>query len=111
MMVNNKYATMHRHITNRSKSMNVNKDSQLSLRRCSTCILFLPSEVTTELINTIAAHEIVVTIHYYYHVTPSNTHHPHKCSCILVGSEQVIKNRVTICIYLYIKKMIKIHIS
>jgi hypothetical protein len=28
-----------------------------------------------ELVNTIAKHEIVVTIHHY-HVTPSNTHHP-----------------------------------
>jgi hypothetical protein len=37
---------------------------------------FLPSEVTTELVNTIAEHEIAVTIHYYYHITPSNTHHP-----------------------------------
>jgi hypothetical protein len=56
--------------------MNVNNDSQLSLRRYSTCILFLPNEVTTELVNTIAEHEIIVIIHYYNQVTPSNTHHP-----------------------------------
>jgi hypothetical protein len=56
--------------------MNIKKDSQLSLRNCSTCILFLPSEVTTELVNTIVDHEIVVTIHYYYQITPSNTHYP-----------------------------------
>jgi hypothetical protein len=31
-----------------------------------------------ELANTLAGHEIAVTIHYYYQVTPSNTHHlPH----------------------------------
>jgi hypothetical protein len=41
-----------------------------------TCILFLPSEVTTELVNTIAEHEIAITIHNYYQVTPSNTNHP-----------------------------------
>jgi hypothetical protein len=56
--------------------MNVNKDSQLSLRKYSTCILFISSEVTIELVNTIAAHEIDVTNQYYYQFTPSNTHHP-----------------------------------
>jgi hypothetical protein len=56
--------------------MNVNNDFQLSLRRYSTCILFLPTEVTIKLVNTIAKHEIVVTIHYYNQVTLSNTHHP-----------------------------------
>jgi hypothetical protein len=90
--------------------MNVNKDSQLSLRS-STCILFLPSEVTTEFVNTIAAHEIAVTIHYYYQVTSSNTHRSPTCSHILVGSEQVIETGVTTCIYSYIMNMIKIHIS
>jgi hypothetical protein len=45
--------------------MNVSKDSQLSLRKYSTCILFLPSDVTTELVNTIVDHEIAVAIHYY----------------------------------------------
>jgi hypothetical protein len=55
--------------------MNFNKDSQLSLRTI-THAFFLPSEVTTELVNTIAQHEIAVIIHYYYEVTPSNTHHP-----------------------------------
>jgi hypothetical protein len=61
--------------------MNIEKDSQLSLRIYSTCILFLLSEVTTKLVNTIAEYEIDVTIPYYYQVTPSNTHHsPHMLS-------------------------------
>jgi hypothetical protein len=31
-----------------------------------------------ELVNAIAEHEIIVPIHYYYQITPSNTHHiPH----------------------------------
>jgi hypothetical protein len=47
-----------------------------------------------------------VTIHYYYLVTPSNTHHPLSHSRIQVGSEQIIENRVTICIYSYIKNII-----
>jgi hypothetical protein len=46
------------------------------IKNYSTCILFIPTEVTTELVNTIEALEIVVTIHYYYQVTASNTHHP-----------------------------------
>jgi hypothetical protein len=29
-----------------------------------------------KLANTIASHEIIVTIHYYYKVTPFNTNHP-----------------------------------
>jgi hypothetical protein len=37
---------------------------------------FSPSEVTTKLVNTIAEYEIAITIHYYYQVTPSNTHRP-----------------------------------
>jgi hypothetical protein len=28
------------------------------------------------LLSIIVDHEIAVTIHYYYQVTPSNTHHP-----------------------------------
>jgi hypothetical protein len=56
--------------------MNVDKESQLSLRTYSTCIRFLPSEVTTELVNIIAEHEIAIKIHYYYLVIPFNTHHP-----------------------------------
>jgi hypothetical protein len=36
---------------------------------------------------------------------------PHTRSRILVGSEQVIKNGIIVCIYSYIKNMIKIHIS
>jgi hypothetical protein len=41
------------------------QESQLSIRTYSTCIPFLPSKVTTELVNTIVEHEIDVTIHYY----------------------------------------------
>jgi hypothetical protein len=37
---------------------------------------FIPGDATTELANTIAGPEITVTVHYYYQVTPSNTHHP-----------------------------------
>jgi hypothetical protein len=80
-------------------------------KKYSTCIPFLPCEVTTELLNTRAEHEIATTIYYYYQVTPSNIHHPPSCSHILVGSEQVIKNGVRICIYSYIKNILKIHIS
>jgi hypothetical protein len=56
--------------------MNVNLGFSAITKKYSTCILFLPSLVTTELVDTIAEHEIAVTIHYYYQVTPSNTHHP-----------------------------------
>jgi hypothetical protein len=58
------------------KSMNVNLGFSAVTKKYSTFILFLPSEVTTELVNTIAEHEIAVIIHYYYQVTPCNTHHP-----------------------------------
>jgi hypothetical protein len=71
--------------------MNANKESQLSLRTYSTCILFIPSEVTTELVNTIAEHEIPVIIHYYYQVTPCETQHsPHMLSQ-QVSSELAIR--------------------
>jgi hypothetical protein len=88
--------------------MNVNKDSQLSLRKYSTCILFLPSEVTTELVKTIADNEIIVTIHYYYQVTPSNTHHsPHMIShTSWIRTSN--KERGNNCIYSYIKNIIKV---
>jgi hypothetical protein len=56
--------------------MNANLGFSDVTKNYSTCILLLPSEVTTELVNTIAKHEIVVTIHYHYQVTPSNTYHP-----------------------------------
>jgi hypothetical protein len=42
----------------------------------SACIHLLPCEVKIELVNTIAEHEIAITIYYYYEVTRSNTHHP-----------------------------------
>jgi hypothetical protein len=56
--------------------MNVNLGFPAVTKKYSTCILFLPNKVTMELVNTIAEHEIVVTIHYNYQVTLSNTHHP-----------------------------------
>jgi hypothetical protein len=65
-MVNNKYATTWTYY-NGTKSMNVNLGFSAVTKKYSTCILFLPSEVTTELVNTIAEHEIDVTIHYYYY--------------------------------------------
>jgi hypothetical protein len=76
-MVNNKYATSWTYY-DRTKSINVNLEFSAITKNYSTCILFIPSEITMELANTIAGHEIVVTIHYYYQVTPSNTYHlPH----------------------------------
>jgi hypothetical protein len=36
----------------------------------SPCILFLPSKVTKELVNTIAEHEIAITIHNYCSALP-----------------------------------------
>jgi hypothetical protein len=74
-MVNNKYATTWTYY-NGTKSMNVNLGFSAVTKNYSACILFLPNEVTTELAKTITEYEIVVTIHYYYQVTPSNTHHP-----------------------------------
>jgi hypothetical protein len=55
--------------------MNVNLGFSAITKKYSTCILFIHGKVTTELANTILGHEIVVTIHYYYQVTPSNTHY------------------------------------
>jgi hypothetical protein len=75
MMVNNKYATTWIYYDG-TKSMNVNLGFSAVTKNYSTCILFLPIEVTTELVNTIAEYEIAVTVQYYYQVTPSNTHHP-----------------------------------
>jgi hypothetical protein len=75
MMVNNKYATAWTYYDG-TKSMNVNLGFSVVTKKYSTCILFIHIEVTTELANTIAGHEIALTIHYYYQVTPSNTHHP-----------------------------------
>jgi hypothetical protein len=56
--------------------MKVNLGFSAVTKKYSTCILFLSSEVTMKWVNNIAEHEIAVTIHYYYQVTPSNTHHP-----------------------------------
>jgi hypothetical protein len=74
-MVNNKYATSWTDYDG-TKSINVNLELSAITKNYSTCIFFVPSEVTTKLANTIAGHEIIVTIHYYYQVTPSNTYHP-----------------------------------
>jgi hypothetical protein len=43
MMLNNKYATTWTYY-GITMSMNVSQDSQLSLRKYNTCILFIPSE-------------------------------------------------------------------
>jgi hypothetical protein len=56
MMLNIKYATTWTYY-DRTMAMNVAWNSQMSLRNYSTCILFIPSEVTMELVNTIAHHE------------------------------------------------------
>jgi hypothetical protein len=64
MMVNNKYATAWTYY-NGTKSMNVNFRFSDITNKYSTYIVFIPSEVITELANNIAGHEIAVTIHYY----------------------------------------------
>jgi hypothetical protein len=72
--------------------------------------LFLPSEVTKGIGNNHSRYEVVVTIHYY-HVIPSNIHHPphmlSHTSLIITSS----KERGKICIYQCIKNTIKIQIS
>jgi hypothetical protein len=60
MMVNNKYATSWTYY-NRMKSMNDNLGFLAITKNYSICILFIPSEVTTELSITIAVHEIAAT--------------------------------------------------
>jgi hypothetical protein len=60
-----------------------------------------------ELVNTIAAHEILVTIHYYYQVTPSNTHPPpHMLShtCWIRTSNKKQGNNMHILIYQELNK-------
>jgi hypothetical protein len=47
MMLNNKYATAWTYY-DRTMSMNVAWNSKLSPRNYSTCILFIPSEITME---------------------------------------------------------------
>jgi hypothetical protein len=69
-MVNNKYATTWTYYNGQSPWIST-YDSQLSLRNIAHALFFsLASEVTTELVNTIAEHESALTIHYYYQVTP-----------------------------------------
>jgi hypothetical protein len=46
------------------------------LEATSTCILFLPSEVTKGIGKNHSRYEVVVTIHYYYHVTLLSIYHP-----------------------------------
>ena len=50
--------------------------SLLSQNDYNTCIHFIPSKVTKELVKTIVDMRFAVTTHYYHHVIPSNTHHP-----------------------------------
>jgi hypothetical protein len=95
----------------RTKSMNVNLGFSAVTKKYSTCILFIPSEVIMELVKTIADHEFCSQ----FTTTTKLLHLIHaillSCSHIQVGSEQVIKNGVTICIYSYIKNIITYHIS
>jgi hypothetical protein len=56
IMVNNKYATAWTYY-NRTMSMNVNLGFLSINKKYSTCIISIPSEVTTELVNTIVGHE------------------------------------------------------
>jgi hypothetical protein len=90
MMLNNKYVITWTYY-NRTISINVAWNSQLSLRNYNTCILFIPSEVTVELVKIIADHELcsqfttTTKLLYLIHtisLSPSRIH---------VGSEQVIK--------------------
>jgi hypothetical protein len=104
-MVNNKYAT-HWTYYNRSNSMNVNLGFSAVSKKYSTCILFIPSEVIMELVNTIADHEFcsqftttTTKLLHLVHTIPLSR------SRIQVASEQIIKNGVTICIYSYIKNI------
>jgi hypothetical protein len=87
--------------------MNVNLEFLAVTKNYSTCILFIPSEVTTELAITIEVHKIAVRnslllSSYSIQYTPSP-------SCSRILAEQVIKNELTIYIYSYIKNIIKYH--
>jgi hypothetical protein len=63
---------------------------------------FLPTEVTKEIGNNRSRYKIVVTIHYYYHVSPSNTHHfsymlSH--TCLIITSSKKWDNNMHIFIH------------
>jgi hypothetical protein len=53
---------------------------------------FFPSEVTKGIGKNNSRYEVAVTIHYYYHVTLLNTHHPPRMlthtSSIKIGSKE-----------------------
>jgi hypothetical protein len=110
MMVNIKCATAHEHI--KMDHVHECKQGFLAVKKnYSTCILFLPSEETKELVNTTVAIKFLSQS-----TTPTKLLHlthtiPRTCSRIQVGSDEVIKNGVIIWIYSYIKNMIKVHIS
>jgi hypothetical protein len=62
---------------------------------------FLPSEVTKEIGKNRSRYEIVVTIHYY-HVSPSNTHHPSYMlshTCLIITSSKKWGNNMHIFIH------------
>jgi hypothetical protein len=91
--------------------MNVNLGFSAVNKKYSKYILFIPSEVTTELVKIIADHkfcsEFTFTtelLHLIHTIPLSHSH-------IQVGSEQVLKNGVKVCIYSYIKNIITYHIS
>jgi hypothetical protein len=75
-MLNNKCATVHKIYYNRSIVHECKQGFLVVNKYSSTCILFLPSEVTKGIGKNHNRYEIIVTIQYYYHVAPSNTHHP-----------------------------------
>jgi hypothetical protein len=71
----------------RTKPMNVNLGFSAVTKKYSTCIIFIPSEVTMELVKTIAVHELcsqftttTKLIHLIHTISLSR-------SCIQVGSE------------------------
>jgi hypothetical protein len=68
----------------------------------STCIHFIPSEVTKGLVKTIVHMKFDITINYYHHVTLSNTHHPpHMLShaSLIIASSKERGNNMHISIY------------
>jgi hypothetical protein len=93
MMKNNKCAT---HAYNILQWIDIHECNQGFLvvnMNYSICILFLPSEVTKGIGKNHSRYETAVTIHYYYHVTASNTYHPphmlsHTCLIITSSKEQ-----------------------
>jgi hypothetical protein len=102
MMLNNKYATKHKTYYNGSIVHECKQGFLAVKKNFSTCILFLPSEVIKGTGKNHSRYEIVVTIHYYYHITPSNTHHPpHMLShiCLVITSSKKRGNNMHLFIH------------